>query len=269
MSAWATHFVEIVKIVQSWQKPVTKQKRCWNAAKFSQKEHSFLANLAKLFFWKQEICDRILLFQFLRLKFCENSSSLPLVYLLSTRMQALLPFSLSQVIFVGFHYCSSSFASEEDDQKWTTTTSLWTLLQTLANFPPSPIMLRWRRAIANGCSTESEQTIPVWAAFVLPLIRLRSGTHPIAQARKHSPCTILGEEQKLSRKPEQELSQKQEQELSQKPEQELSQKKPLPELSQKNPVHANNPLWEKDDFQACILSFFKHANHSSETCNGG
>jgi hypothetical protein len=76
----------------------------------------------------------------------------------------------------------------------------------------------------------------------LPLIRLQSSTHPIiAQERKHSPCTILGEEQKLSRKSEEELSQKQEQELSQKPVQELSQKKPMPELSQKNPVHANNP----------------------------
>jgi hypothetical protein len=76
----------------------------------------------------------------------------------------------------------------------------------------------------------------------LPLIRLQSGTHPIAQETKHSPCTILGEEQKLSRNPEEELSQKQEQELSQKPVQELSQKKPMPELSQKNPVHASNPL---------------------------
>jgi hypothetical protein len=68
----------------------------------------------------------------------------------------------------------------------------------------------------------------------LPLIRLQSGTHPIAQERKHSPCTILGEEQKLSRKSEEELSQK--------PVKELSQKKPMPELSQKNPVHENNPL---------------------------
>jgi hypothetical protein len=69
---------------------------------------------------------------------------------------------------------------------------------------------------------------------LLPLIRLQSGTHPSAQEGKHSPCTILGEEQKLSPKSEQELSQK--------PVQELSQKKPMPELLQKNPVHANNPL---------------------------